>query len=145
MSWPRSPLSSVGDPGPCGNGTSGRTLLRKGKRHRVIVYEKAKVHDRSRKASEALKRIWKTNGWSGSSNVLRVELRMHAEWISLEAPGVNYDEFLRILWKIARRLARRDRHLAYAPLSEKRKSRRPKSALWEAMQHALKRLQSPSE
>lgn len=127
-------------PALCGNGTSGRTLLRKGKRHRVIVYEKAKVHDRSRKASEALKRIWKTNGWSGSSNVLRVELRMHAEWISREMPGVNYDEFLRILWKLARRLAKRDRHLAYDPLSEQRKSRRPMSPLWEAVRRALKRL-----
>lgn len=64
-----------------------------------------------------------------------------AEWISVNAKGITFDEFLERLPALFRKVAKRDRHLAYAPGSTKRKTRRELSPLWRKLLKAFKKLQ----
>lgn len=123
-----------------GDSDLGRTLSRKAKRHELVIYEKAKVRLANRKASKELKEMWRRREWTGSTNVLRCELRMMAEWFSVNAPKITFDEFLKRLPELFGMVTKRDRHLAYDPGSSKSKTRRRISPFWETVVKALGKL-----
>ena len=102
------------------------------------------VKNAKRKASPEAEKLSRKRGWMGSENVLRSELRMYADWIASNAPRVTLDEFLGRIADLFRKLAKRDRHLAYEPGSTRTKTRRPDSPLCLAVQKALGKLTTAS-